>query len=159
MRRAFIRLLLIPVIAGLALAGCAGHIPPNAAPETKIAIYGADVMTGTREVQRMTLALEAGRIITESQTAWVMGKAYKIGQGGELLAKALAIYHAAADLAKKNIALAEVYRILDQIEADVKDLLKPIDAAGTKAQYVEVVTGIIKSLFSVRLLLPVMGGV
>jgi hypothetical protein len=38
-------------------SGCAGHVPPNAAPEVKIAIYAADAMTGVREVQRMTAAL------------------------------------------------------------------------------------------------------
>jgi hypothetical protein len=139
-------------------SGCAGHVPPNAAPEVKIAIYAADAMTGVREVQRMTAALEDAKIISEPQAAKVMEVALKIGQGGEKLSKALALYHGASDLVAKKLALAEVLATLDDMSDNLDQLLAPLDPTGAKLKYIDTVVEIIKSLFSIRALLPAMGG-
>lgn len=160
MRRWMTFLLVAGLLCGAAplSSGCAGHVPPNAAPETKIAIYAADAMTGVREVQNITAALEAGKVIKEAQAAQVMAIAEKIGQGGEKLSQALAIYHGASDLAKRQMALAEVLATLDTMNENIDKLLAPLDPGGARLKYVDVVMAIIKNLFSIRAMLPAMGG-
>lgn len=145
----------VVLLAAIGLPSCAGHVPPNAAPETKVAIYAADAMAGVREVQRVTAALEAGKVLTEAQAATIMATAHKIGKAGESLSLALKVYHAASDLAQKKLALADALRLLDAIDADLKTLLAPLDTSGEKAHYIDLVTGIVKNLWTVRAMLPV----
>jgi alkylhydroperoxidase family enzyme len=142
----------------LVSAACPKTLPPNATPQMKMAKYAGDVMAGVREVQRVTAALEAGRVVTEAQAADVMAVSIKIGRAGTQLASALTLYNAAVDLASRKLALADALEALDTIDRELKVLLKPLDGSGAKAQFVDVVTEIIKAAWTVRMLLPA-GGV
>jgi hypothetical protein len=154
-----VRRLIWILMFGVLFSACAGHVPPNAEPESKIAIYASDVMKGTREVQRITIALETGKVITESQAERIMGIALKIGQGGEKLSTGLSLYHSTKDLIQKKLALQEIYATLDQMDNDLKLLLTPLDPGGTKLQYIDTVVEIIKSILSIKAMLPAMGSI
>ena len=148
------RLLMTACLVSLTLTGCGGNLPPDSTPQMKIAKYAGDVMVGVREVQRMTDTLERTAIITEAQAVAVMAISIRVGQGGLQLASALRVYDAAADLAARKLALAEVNAALDIIDRELKELLAPIDASGQKAKYIDLVTEIVRAAWNVRLLLP-----
>jgi hypothetical protein len=147
------RFIHLVVLSLLFSAGCASHLPPNAAVETKIAAYASDAMKGVREIQRLTVALEAGGIIKTADAAQVMIVADKVGQNGERLAYLLAMYHSASGLSA-NSALAEVIAVLDEMEANLKLLLAPLDKTGQKTRYVQTVIATVKALWSIRSALP-----
>lgn len=149
------RRLIVGLVITLALPGCAGHVPPNAAPEAKVAIYAADVMTGVREVVRLTAVLESATVVKTDDAAQVMIVAERIGKAGQQLSVGLKVYHDASDLATKKLALAEVLKTLDAIDANLKSLLKPLDRDGAKARYLDTITGIVKAVWAIRVSLPV----
>lgn len=142
----------------LGSVACAGHVPANAAPESKTAIYADDAMKGVKKVQTLVAAGETAKLIPTDIAAQVMIVAEKIGKGGESLSRALTVYHHATELVAKRAALGEVYTTLDQLDADLKVLLAPLDASGEKSKYVDIVTDIVKAVWSIRVQLPAMGG-
>lgn len=138
----------------LVSASCAGHVPPNAAAETRVAIYGDDVMKGVAEIQAITLNLEKAGIANEGQIAWVMNVTWRMGKAGQALSVALDAYHTATDLIKKRLALADAQAALDRIETEVKRVLQPFDGTGVKARYAAVFLGLIEAVYTLRFQLP-----
>jgi hypothetical protein len=149
---------LLLLIVTVGCNNCATHVAPNTPIETQTAIYASDAMKSVNEVQKLVAAAEVAKLVTTDQAAQVMIVGEKIGKGGVKLSQALSVYHNASDLATKKMLLADVLSTLDEMDADLKMLLAPLDKSGEKLKYLTIVTNAVKSLWSIRLSLPATAG-
>lgn len=116
MKRFFLVLILALTVA------CAGHLPPNATPQMKVAAYGGDVVATVNLIAQTT----AGLPMADSAKAPIMIVANRIQRLGPKLADALDAYDLASATDKQAKADA-ITAITDEITSVVSSLKLPAD--------------------------------
>lgn len=120
--------LLTSALLALSLGGvgCHHRVTVENTPQGRVAVYGVQIIDGTKAVTDAVKQFEANGTIPTAQAAQVVQTAVKIDTQGQRLADLLTIYDALAPHADKAGPLGEIQAKVGEIGRLVTVLLIPI---------------------------------